>query len=56
MAGFIMIVIEAPFCCMCLDFVASFAEMAENRAPWQKAALYMRLVTTHEWSGHTILC
>jgi len=42
-AGFIMIVIEAPFCCMCLDFVASFAEMAEKRAPWQKAALYIVL-------------
>ena len=40
-AGFIMIVIEAPFCCMCLDFVASFAEMAEKRPPWQKALLYI---------------
>jgi len=42
-AGFIMIVIEAPFCCMCLDFVASFAEMAEKRPPWQKALLYIVL-------------
>merc|ERR1712111_281676 len=42
-AGFIMIVIEAPFCCMFLDFVASFAEMVEKRPPWQKAALYIVL-------------
>ena len=40
-SGFIMIVIEAPFCCMFLDFVASFAEMVERRPPWQKAALYI---------------
>jgi len=39
-AGFLMIVIEAPFCCMFLDFVASFAEMVERRPPWQKTALY----------------
>jgi len=42
-AGFILIVIEAPFCCMFLDFVASFAEMVEKRPPWQKAALYIVL-------------
>ena len=40
-AGFIMIVIEAPFCCMFLDFVASFAEMVERRPPWQKTLLYI---------------
>jgi len=40
-AGFLMIVIEAPFCCMFLDFVASFAEMVERRPPWQKTALYI---------------
>ena len=40
-AGFIMIVIEAPFCCMFLDFVASFAEMMERRPPWQKTLLYI---------------
>jgi len=42
-AGFIMIVIEAPFCCMFLDFVASFAEMMERRPPWQKTLLYIVL-------------
>merc|ERR1719153_1825904 len=42
-AGFIIIVIEAPFCCMFLDFVASFAEMVERRPPWQKTALYIVL-------------
>jgi len=40
-AGFIIIVIEAPFCCMFLSFVAAFAEMAEARPPWQKAVLYI---------------
>jgi len=42
-AGFIIIVIEAPFCCMFLDFVASFAEIMERRPPWQKALLYIVL-------------
>ena len=53
-SGFIMIVIEAPFCCMFLDFVASFAEMVERRPPWQKAALYIVWVLSkatycHNW-------
>jgi len=42
-AGFIIIVVEAPFCCMFLDFVAAYAEMVEKRPPWQKAALYVVL-------------
>merc|ERR1711874_354866 len=40
-AGFIIIVVEAPFCCMFLDFVAAYAEMVEKRPPWQKAALML---------------
>ena len=36
-----MIVIEAPFCCMFLDFVQSYAELVEKRPPWQKALLYV---------------
>jgi len=42
-AGFIIIVIEAPFCCMCLDFVKSFSELVDSRPPWQKTALYIVL-------------
>jgi len=42
-AGFLIIVIEAPFCCMFLDFVASFAEEVERHPPWQKTALYIVL-------------
>ena len=40
-AGFIIIVVEAPFCCMFLDFVQSYAELVEKRPPWQKALLYV---------------
>merc|ERR1711874_600407 len=42
-AGFIIIVVEAPFCCMFLDFVQSYAELVEKRPPWQKALLYVVL-------------
>ena len=40
-AGFLVIVIEAPFCCMFLDFVQQFSGMIEGRPVWQKAALYL---------------
>lgn len=42
-AGFIMIVIEAPFCCMFFDFVESFARIVDARPAWQKTALYIVL-------------
>jgi len=42
-AGFIVIVIEAPFCCMFLDFVESFARLMEDRPAWQKMVLYLVL-------------
>ena len=35
------LILQAPFCCMFLDFVASFANMVEARPPWQKTALYV---------------
>ena len=41
LAGFLVIVIEAPFCCMFLDFVQKFSGMVEGRPVWQKAALYL---------------
>lgn len=40
-AGFLVIVLEAPFCCFFLDFVQQFAGMLENRPVWQKALLYL---------------
>jgi len=42
-AGFLLILIEAPFCCMFLDFVESFARLVEDRPAWQKMALYLVL-------------
>jgi len=42
-AGFALIVVEAPFCCFCLDFVQQFAGKLEGRPLWQKAALYLIL-------------
>ena len=41
LAGFVVIVIEAPFCCMFLDFVQQLSGMVEQRPVWQKAALYL---------------
>ena len=56
-AGFILVVIEvllllllipltastrqAPFLCMFLDFVESFARVVDARPVWQKTALYL---------------
>lgn len=42
-AGFAMITIEAPFCCMFFDFVQQFATLVDSRPPWQKTALYIVL-------------
>ncbi len=39
-AGFIVIVVEAPFCCMFLDFVQQISAFMDGRPVWQKAALY----------------
>ena len=41
LAGCIVILIEAPFMCMFLDFVQSFSRMVDGRPVWQKAALYL---------------
>jgi len=43
LAGCIVILIEAPFMCMFLDFVQSFSRMVDGRPVWQKAALYLVL-------------
>merc|ERR1711874_494760 len=42
-AGFIIIVVEAPFCCMFLDFVAASLRSSDPAPPWQKALLYVVL-------------
>ncbi|KAK0400718.1 hypothetical protein QR680_015416 [Steinernema hermaphroditum] len=38
--GFLIIALEAPFCCMFVDFIEKIANFSESRAFWQKAALY----------------
>jgi len=59
LAGFLVIVVEAPFCCMflgepqsdwtrmcdepLLDFVQQISAAAEGRPVWQKAAFYLAL-------------
>ncbi len=40
LAGLVVIVVEAPFCCMFLDFVQQISSTMEGRPVWQKAALY----------------
>jgi hypothetical protein len=41
LAGCFVILIEAPFCCMFLDFVQQFSGMVDGRPIWQKALLYL---------------
>jgi hypothetical protein len=39
-AGFLVIALEAPFCCAFVDFIERLAAFSESRAYWQKALLY----------------
>src|SRR5690242_19651800 len=38
--GFFVVALEAPFCCMWLDFIERIAEFSENRPLWLKAVIY----------------
>jgi hypothetical protein len=40
-AGFFVIVCEAPCCCMFVDFVQNLSDMIEKRPLWNKAAIYV---------------
>ncbi|XP_077300107.1 calcium channel flower [Arctopsyche grandis] len=40
-AGFFVIVCEAPCCCMFVDFVQNLSDWVENRPHWNKAAIYV---------------
>jgi len=40
LVGFVLILAEAPCCCMFLDFGEKFANFIEKRPLWNKAALY----------------
>ncbi|KAI1722978.1 calcium channel flower [Ditylenchus destructor] len=39
-AGFLIVALEAPFCCAFVDFIEKIAQFSESRAYWQKAAIY----------------
>ncbi|KAI4483295.1 hypothetical protein M0804_008350 [Polistes exclamans] len=39
-AGFIVLMIEAPCCCLFIDFVQNLSDMVENKPYWNKAAAY----------------
>ncbi|KAL2726625.1 calcium channel flower isoform X1 [Vespula squamosa] len=39
-AGFIVLMIEAPCCCMFIDFVQNLSDMVENKPYWNRAAAY----------------
>lgn len=41
LAGFIVVSAEAPFCCMFIEFVAAYSQWVDQRAHWQKAAMYV---------------
>ncbi len=40
-AGLVVIVVEAPFCCAFLEFAQQISGFMEGRPVWQKAALYL---------------
>ncbi|XP_054282661.1 calcium channel flower isoform X1 [Macrosteles quadrilineatus] len=39
-AGFLVIVIEAPCCCMFIDFVQTLSDYVDKRPYWNRAVLY----------------
>uniref|UniRef100_A0A0K8TQQ4 Calcium channel flower n=1 Tax=Tabanus bromius TaxID=304241 RepID=A0A0K8TQQ4_TABBR len=41
--GFFVMAVEAPCCCMFVDFVQKLAEKADQRPYWNRAALYVGL-------------
>ncbi|KAJ8726035.1 hypothetical protein PYW07_000733 [Mythimna separata] len=43
LAGFILIVCEAPCCCFFIDYVQTLSDKVETRPYWNKAALYIGL-------------
>ncbi|PSN42799.1 Calcium channel flower [Blattella germanica] len=40
LAGALVIVIEAPCCCLFIDFVQNFSDWVEKRPYWNRGALY----------------
>uniref|UniRef100_A0A914VCW8 Calcium channel flower n=1 Tax=Plectus sambesii TaxID=2011161 RepID=A0A914VCW8_9BILA len=41
--GLLMVALEAPFCCMFVDFIEKIANFSESRGFWQKGLLYIAL-------------
>ncbi|XP_014279161.1 calcium channel flower isoform X3 [Halyomorpha halys] len=42
-AGFVVIVIEAPCCCFFIDFVHTFSDWADKRPFWHRAVFYVSI-------------
>lgn len=40
LTGFMVIMVEAPCCCMFIDFVQKVSDLADSRPYWNRAALY----------------
>lgn len=40
LVGFFVMVVEAPCCCMFIDFVQQVAEKADQRPLWNRAVVY----------------
>lgn len=43
LAGFIVIVVEAPCCCMFIDFVQTLSEWVDKRPYWNRGAFYVAI-------------
>lgn len=39
-AGFLVVMIEAPCCCLFIDFVQNLSDWVENKPYWNRAAVY----------------
>ncbi|XP_012256883.2 calcium channel flower isoform X2 [Athalia rosae] len=39
-AGFLVIMVEAPCCCVFIDFVQNISDLADRRPYWNRAAVY----------------
>ncbi|XP_046736723.1 calcium channel flower isoform X1 [Diprion similis] len=39
-AGFLVIIIEAPCCCLFIDFVQNLSDWVDRKPYWQRAAVY----------------
>uniref|UniRef100_A0A1B0FY55 Calcium channel flower n=1 Tax=Phlebotomus papatasi TaxID=29031 RepID=A0A1B0FY55_PHLPP len=43
--GLLVLIVEAPCCCMFVDFVQKVADLADSKPYWYRAAIYCESIT-----------